>query len=89
MVSHGQATESTPPPVAVPASWTQRKDVVMAGPILRSRLPELHTMGDVAEAKQRTREHIIADLSLNLFERIALDSGQTVEVVRRRVDYGI
>lgn len=36
--------------------------------------------------KRRTREHIIADLSVNHLERFILEAGQTAE--RQRADYG-
>ena len=39
-----------------------------------------------APRKQRTRQHIIADLSLNYVERIILDEGHSVE--RPTSDYG-
>lgn len=41
---------------------------------------------DAVERKRRTREHIIADLSVNHFERQALLSGHVVERIRH--DYG-
>lgn len=37
--------------------------------------------------KRRTREHVIADLSVNYVERLVLRCGWTVE--RKRYDYGI
>lgn len=37
--------------------------------------------------KRRTREHVIADLSVNHVERLVLRCGWTVE--RKRYDYGI
>jgi hypothetical protein len=37
--------------------------------------------------KRRTREHVIADLSVNHVERMVLRCGWTVERVRR--DYGL
>ena len=37
--------------------------------------------------KRRTRAHVIADLSINLIERCALERGFAVE--RFRADYGI
>ena len=37
--------------------------------------------------KRRTREHVIADLSVNYLERLVLRCGWTVE--RSRHDYGI
>jgi hypothetical protein len=37
--------------------------------------------------KRRTREHVIADLSVNHLERLVLRCGWTVE--RTRYDYGI
>ncbi len=40
-----------------------------------------------AKAKRRTREHVIADLSVNHFEGIALRAEFTVE--RMTHDYGI
>jgi len=39
-----------------------------------------------AERKQRTREHVIADLSVNYVERLALKCGYTVQ--RASADYG-
>ena len=40
-----------------------------------------------AGRKRRTREHVIADLSINVVERAVLECGYSVE--RKRADYGI
>ena len=40
----------------------------------------------VGPRKQRTRQHVIADLSVNYLERIILDEGHSVE--RPTSDYG-
>lgn len=40
-----------------------------------------------AGRKRRTREHVIADLSINFVERAVLECGFSVE--RKRADYGI
>ena len=52
----------------------------MKGRILNSRGPQ-------GLRKRRTREHVIADLSVNHVERFVLRCGWTVE--RTRHDYGI
>lgn len=38
------------------------------------------------EGKQRTRQHVIADLSVNFVERLALKCGYTMQ--RAAADYG-
>jgi hypothetical protein len=40
-----------------------------------------------SRGKRRTREHIIADLSVNYVQRLALSQGHTVQA--RQADYGI
>jgi hypothetical protein len=49
-------------------------------------MPSKSPLPDGESRKRRTREHIIADLSVNFVERFILESGFTAE--RRHSDYG-
>jgi hypothetical protein len=61
----------------------------VSGPVISLKAPEPVSKGYAmhkAARKRRTREHIIADLSINHVERVVLRSGHTVE--RFWHDYG-